>query len=84
MTLSWTTKMHKTLIKARFILASPKSSFKPLAKARFIVASPESSIKGAFSFLRQFLTPDSTLEMMKNTYWFTLKAHFVLKVFKLS
>ena len=34
-------------------------------------------IKGALSRLRQFLATESPLKMMKNTFYFTLKALFV-------
>ena len=40
-------------------------------------------IKGALSSLRQFLATDSPLKMMKNAFYFTLKALLVLKIFKL-
>ena len=32
--------------------------------------------------LRQFLATESPLKMMKNTFYFTLKALFVLKIIK--
>ena len=38
--------------------------------------------KGALSCLRQCLATESPLKMMKNTIYFTLKALFVLKIFK--
>ena len=38
--------------------------------------------KGALSGLRQFLTTETHLGMMKNAFYFTLKALLVLKVFK--
>ena len=38
--------------------------------------------KGALSVLRQFLATESPLKMMKNAFYFTLKAFFVLKTFK--
>ena len=38
--------------------------------------------KGALSGLRQFLATESPLKMMKNAFYFTLKALFVLKIFK--
>ena len=40
-------------------------------------------LKGALSGLRQSLTTESPLEMMKNAVYFTLKALFVLKIFKI-
>ena len=39
-------------------------------------------VKGALSGLRQFLTFASPLKVMKNDFYFTLKARFVLKIFK--
>ena len=39
-------------------------------------------LKGALSGLRQFLNNESPLKKMKNTFYFTLKALFVLKIFK--
>ena len=41
------------------------------------------TIKGALSGLRQFLAIQNTLKMLKNAFYFTLKALFVLKIFKL-
>ena len=41
----------------------------------------QSSFKGAFSGLRQFKN-ESSLKMMKNAFYFTVKALFVLKIFK--
>ena len=43
--------------------------------------SPE-VIKGALSGLKQFLATESPLKMMKNAFYFTSKALFVLKIFK--
>ena len=41
-------------------------------------------LKGTLSGLGQFLATDSALKMMKNPFYFTLKALFVFKIFKLS
>ena len=38
--------------------------------------------KGALSGLRQFLATESSLEMMKNVFYFTVKAPFIFKIFK--
>ena len=40
------------------------------------------SLKGALSGLRQFLATESFLKMMKNAFYFALKALVVLKIFK--
>ena len=40
------------------------------------------SIKGALSGLKHFLASESPLKMMKNAFYFTSKALFVLKIFK--
>ena len=39
-------------------------------------------IKGALSGLRHFLAIESHLKMMKNAFYFTSKALFILKIFK--
>ena len=39
-------------------------------------------IKGALSDLKQFLATESPLKAMKNAFYFTLKALFLLKKFK--
>ena len=41
----------------------------------------ENSIKRALSDLRQLLTTETHLKMMKNDFYFTLKALLVLKIF---
>ena len=38
--------------------------------------------KGTLSGLRQFLATESSLKMMKNAFYVTSKALFVLKIFK--
>ena len=40
------------------------------------------SLKGGLSGLRPCLTTETPLKMMKNVFYFTLKALFVLKIFK--
>ena len=44
--------------------------------------SISSSFKDALSALRQLLATESPLKMIKNAYYFTSKALFVLKIFK--
>ena len=39
-------------------------------------------LKGAFSCLRWFLATGSPLKMIKNAFYFTSKAFFVLKIFE--
>ena len=39
-------------------------------------------LKGALSALRKFLAIESPLKMMKNVFYFSLKALFILKIFK--
>ena len=39
-------------------------------------------LEGALKVLRQFLTTESPLKMMKNAFCFTLKALFVLEIFR--
>ena len=38
---------------------------------------------GALSCLRQFMVTESSLKMMKNAFYFTLKTLFLLKIFKI-
>ena len=40
------------------------------------------TIKGTVSGLRQYLATESSIKMMKNTFYFTLKALFFLKILK--
>ena len=42
----------------------------------------KTTFKGALSGLRQSLATESPLKMIKNAFYFTLKALFVLKIFK--
>ena len=42
----------------------------------------DSYFKGALSGLRQFLAIERTLKMIKNDFYFTSKAIFILKIFK--
>ena len=39
-------------------------------------------VKGTLSGVRLFLANERTLKTMKNSFYFTLKALFVLKIFK--
>ena len=41
-------------------------------------------VKGALSGLRQFVAAESPFKMIKNTFYFTSKALFVLKILKFS
>ena len=40
------------------------------------------NLKGALSALRRVLAAESPFKMMKNAFYFTSKAFFVLKIFK--
>ena len=40
------------------------------------------SIKGTLLSLSQYLANESSLKIMENAFYFTLKALFVLKIFK--
>ena len=40
------------------------------------------SIKGPLLGVRRFLTAENPLKMMKNAFYFMLKARFVFKIFK--
>ena len=60
-------------------LSFPKQVFKVSAKQKKLNAC---FIKSALSGLRQFLATGSPLKMMKNAFYFTSKALFVLKILK--
>ena len=53
---------------------------KNLSKQKLELSS--TGVKGALSGLRQFLAAESPLEVMKNAFYFTSKALFILKIFK--
>ena len=55
------------------LMISPKVRFHPFILINF---------KGALLSLRQFLAIESPFKMMKNVFYLTLKALFVLKIFK--
>ena len=48
----------------------------------FLYNLHDCNFKGTLSGLRQHLATESPLKMMKNTFYFTTKALFVLKIFK--
>ena len=47
-----------------------------------ITSEKRCSLKGALPGLIKFLAIESSLKMMKNAFYFTSKARFVLKIFK--
>ena len=51
-------------------------------KTLIIRKKPHPLLKGTLSGLRQFLATESPLKLMKNAFYFTSKALFVLKIFK--
>ena len=44
---------------------------------------PDVAFKGTLSGLRQFFATESPLKMMENAFYFTSKALFILKIFKI-
>ena len=48
----------------------------------YIINQYKSKVKGAISGLRRFLGTESLLKMIKNAFYFTLKALLVLKIFR--
>ena len=59
-----------------------KESKNSMARKWHTLACSQSVFKGALSGLRNFFATESSLKMMKNTFDFTLKSLFVLKIFK--
>ena len=55
---------------------------KEIKKKGFLMMKILRNLKCALSGLRQFLAAESPFKMMKNAFYFTLKALFVLKIFK--
>ena len=48
----------------------------------YVISHNYEIIQGALSGLRQLLATENPLKMMKNAFYFTSKALFVLKIFK--
>ena len=67
----------KIQIMQYMILTELRFGFSHLIGHKFI-----NNFEGAFSGLRTFLVTESPLKMMKNVFHFTLKAHFVIEIFK--
>ena len=59
------------------MIINHKANFRPIP-----AIFRDFSFKGALSGLREFLATESPLKMMKNAFYFTSKALFVLKIFK--
>ena len=53
-----------------------KTAVKPFKRGNFLCI-----FKSALEGLRQFLITESSLKMIKNAFYFTLKALFILKIF---
>ena len=65
-----TTKLKNPPFSAIWILREPSETNK------------EAWFKGALSSLRQILATESLLKLMKNAFYFTLKALLILKIFQ--
>ena len=59
-----------------------KNFFAAKLNKHLFVYLVELNIKDALSSLKQFLTAESPLKLMKNVFYFTLKALLILKIFK--
>ena len=83
---SLTTKyeIFKIVPKLPFVSAPRNTKLEEAYKRPFVflLQTMKIELKGALSGLRQFLTAESSLKMMKNVFYFTLKALFVIKIFK--
>ena len=73
-------KKKKSVAKIIFVKMKILAIVVLLTMTRNIV---EYIFKGTLSDLRQFLTNEIPLKMMKNAFYFTLKALFILKIFKI-
>ena len=89
--LSWTFFKKKKIIKDKGIAAKifnkhfvNGTTYSTMDQAKFVEDSLKNFevIKGTLSGLRQFLTTESSLKIMENTFCFTSKAISVLRIFK--
>ena len=53
-----------------------------IENAFLILSTPDTILKGVLLGLRRFLATEIPLKIMKNAFYFTSKALFVLKIFK--
>ena len=70
------------LEKNKIVIDRIKESNEGLIKNNKSILKTQPRFNGALSGLRQFLTNESPLKMMKNAFYFILKALFVPKIFK--
>ena len=63
-------------------LLNKNNKLKLHVKLSFLIKCDKPELKGALSGLRQFLAIESHLKVMKNAFYFTSKALFVLKILK--
>ena len=69
-------------LKLQFILLLFFTTFIFIISSCFLLEFWNHKFKGALSGLRQFLATESPLKMMKYAFYFTLKALFVLNIFR--
>ena len=79
---SWSTVPLKSLSEKLLILELWQSGFLLDQKNLIFGIHYIATLKGAIQVLGQFLITGSTSKIMKNAFYFTLKARFVLKIFK--
>ena len=60
----------------------PLMKFQKVETKSLISGLSKLVFKGALSSLRRFLLTENPLKMMKNAFYFILKAFLVLKIFK--
>ena len=63
----------------KYLFQKTNSSKTGISDHHHLIAT---ALKGALAGLRQFLATENPLKMMKNTFYFTSKALFILKIFK--
>ena len=73
------TNLDKEILRERFI---QRQNFGVQKLQRLYPKGLNQELKGTLSGLRQLLTTERPLKMMKNVFYFTSKAIFVLKIFK--
>ena len=73
---------EKHILRSLFIIKVANWKFETFKSSHWRSSVKQGALKGALSGLRQYLVKESPLLIIKNTLYFTLKALFVLKIFK--
>ena len=75
-------ELHGNMVFSVYIYKCYKYNTTLLEKKSKMIFSRKNTLKDALSSLRQYLAIESPLKMMKNAFYFILKALFFLQIFK--